>query len=810
MTVMCVLDPAMAQTTTANPGTGASGELQGRVVSAVGRRPISIATIEVRPITDTVVVARASSAADGNFRVRGLRPGRYRVTIRALGFAPRNFPSVAISASPPITDVGTVALTAVALEMEAVVVREERSDVQLAPDRNSYVVRDMPTTKGGSALDVLRNVPAVDVDIDNVVSLRGNAGVVVQINGRPSPMKPGQLGNFLGQLPADMVDKVEVIPNPSARDDPTGVAGIINIVLKKETDAGTSGGLTLSGGTTGRVDVGGNVGYQTGPLSMYGSYGFLRDNRPRSEAIYRENLYLTPLTYLDESASRTQVPLAHTFTGSAAYKLGENDELSAEVLFSTRNEAETNSILYRNLDASRGLTSLNDRVRRGTNHEFNLESTLAYTHAFEGKGNELSSELRVFRASEGGPNSFTDRTLAFDGTPRGKSSLEDATAYEHPNENALKVDYKRMLSSTVRMEAGYKGSLETFHTTLDTRVLDTLRAVYFPDTTRISDFTYDQLVHAAYGMLNARTGKLSVQGGLRVERATTQFHLNTRGATFDNNYNSVFPSALVAYDVDDSHQVKLSYSTRIRRPDDTDQIDPTLHYQDPLNLSRGNPNLRPEYIRALELGLQRSGERVTVQLTPFYRHTLDAVRTLRSIDSAGVTTRTFANIATTDNYGGDATIALHGGRLGGFAGASLFRQVSNASNLDSALSARTIGWTTRANASFRFSKTFDMQGLFFYQAPMTVEQGRASSRARFNLAARQKLMNDAVNVTLRVIDPFKLSHERFTTIDPRFYQVSDRTRAERGLLLSVNWTFGHPPKERKDQIDLGGSDPGPP
>ena len=314
----------------------------------------------------------------------------------------------------------------------------------------------------------------------------------------------------------------------------------------------------------------------------------------------------------------------------------------------------------------------------------------------------------------------------------------------------------------------------------------------------------------SYGQLNARVGRFALQGGLRVERATTQFHLNTRGATFDNDYNSAFPSGLVAYEIDESHQVKLSYSTRIRRPDDTDQIDPTIHFQDPLNVSRGNPNLRPEYIRAVELGLQRTSDHMTVQLTPFFRHTLDAVRTLRSIDTAGVTTRTFANIATADAYGADATVALSGGRLGGFAGASAYRQVSDVSNLDPTLSARSFGWTARANASFRVSKSQDLQGLFFYQAPMTVEQGRSSSRARFSLAARQKLSNDRLSVTVRVIDPFRLSHDRFTTIDPRFYQVSDRTRAERALLLSVNWAFGKPPKKGKDQIDLGGGDAGPP
>ena len=153
------------------------------------------------------------------------------------------------------------------------------------------VVRDMPTTKGGTALDVLRNLPSVDVDIDNNVSLRGNPGVVIQINGRPSALKAAQLGNFLAQLPADAVDHVEIIPNPSARDDADGVAGIINIVLRQKPDAGTSGGVTVGAGTTGHVDTGINGGWQRGPALGYGSYSLLRDNSPRYDAIFRQDLF---------------------------------------------------------------------------------------------------------------------------------------------------------------------------------------------------------------------------------------------------------------------------------------------------------------------------------------------------------------------------------------------------------------------------------------------------------------------------------------------------------------------------------------
>src|SRR2546426_9064766 len=223
-----------------------SGEIRGRVVNAASRTPIGIATVEVRDSAGGVR-PHASTEADGSFRIEGLLPARYRVRILALGYTPRVLP-VEIGVASPSVDLGSVALTASALVLQPLQVTGQERDVELAPDRTTYVVRDMPTTRGGTALDVLRNVPAVDVDIDNIVSLRGNTGVVLQINGRPSPLKPAQLGNFLAQVPADMVDKVEVVPNPSARENPEGVAGIINIVLKEHADEGRSGGLPSAAG----------------------------------------------------------------------------------------------------------------------------------------------------------------------------------------------------------------------------------------------------------------------------------------------------------------------------------------------------------------------------------------------------------------------------------------------------------------------------------------------------------------------------------------------------------------------------------
>jgi hypothetical protein len=781
-----------------------TGEIHGRVVNNASKAPIAGATVDVTVTGSGVALARATSGADGEFRVTGLKPGRYHVHIRWLGYSPRDLASVSIASAG--VDVGTIALTAAPLELQSVAVTEKRPDVQLAPDRNTYVVRDMPAAKGGTALDVLRTVPAVDVDIDNVVSLRGNTGVTVQINGRPSPLKPAQLGDFLAQLPADMVDKVEVIPNPSARDDPTGVAGIINLVLKEEVDAGTSGGATLAGATTGQANVGVNLGYDHKALTLYGSYGFLRDRRPRNEALFRENDYLSPLTYLDELSTRVQARQIHTLTGSAGYKLTGHDDLSFDLLASSRHDDESSGITYRALDASRTLMGVTDRLSAGTNQENDFDGTLGLMHAFAAKGHKLSVELRVNRHSEGGPSAISAHALSLDGTPVSTIDQEMQQNLERPQQNSLKVDYVRPIAQGIRLEGGYKGTSDHFHTALDTRVLDALSGMYLLDPSRTSDFVYQQDVNAGYGMLTGQRGKLQFQAGVRAEHAATRFHVASTDGTFDNSYNSIFPSGLVAYNVDDATQVKLSYSARIRRPDDADLLDPIPHYADPLNLSRGNPFLKPEHTSAFELGLQRSMGKATLQVSPFFRRTFDAVRSLRTIDSAGVTTRTFANIATSDAYGGDATLAVNGTRLSGFVGSSACRQTTNANNVAPDLSIRTFGWRARANGAYRVSGTMDVQALFTYQAAMTVEQGTTASRTQFNLAARQKLVDDRLSLTVRVIDPFDTSHERGTTVDPRFFQTSERSRSIRGLLLSASWTFGKPEKG-KETIDLSADGP---
>jgi outer membrane cobalamin receptor len=724
------------------------------------------------------------------------------VIVRALGFALKRLPAVALSGSSPDVDVGVVALSEIALQLETQAVTAQRNEVQIQPDRTTYVVHDMPTTKGGTALDVLRNVPSVDVDIDNNISLRGNSGVVIEINGRPSALKGSQLGNFLDQLPADAVDHVEIIPNPSAREDAAGVAGIINIVLRQKPDAGTSGSVTLGGGTTGHVDAGVNGGWQRGPLSAFGSYSLWRDSRPRNDAIFRQDNYATPLNYLQENGTRTQIPLVHTVTGNVSYQPSDHDELSADGFYSKRREWETQGIFYQSLDSALVLDDLTDRHSRDVNHEGSADAAMNYKHLFATKGHTISSELRFEEHFEGGPTDILDQALWPTTAPATTTLQETRTVWTHSSTTSLRLDYVRPLVHDLRFETGYRGYLERIRTTQDVKNYDSTQSAMITDTSQASDFAYDALVHDVYGMLVARIGRVQLQGGARAEHAGTTFDLRRRDQRYDNPYNSLFPSGLISYSLDDANQIKLSYSTRIRRPDDPDLLDPTPRALDALNISVGNPYLRPEYIRALELGFQRTGDRVTLQLTPFYRHSFNAVRSIRTIDATGITTLSYANIATTDSYGTDATVALgSGGRLSGFAGGSAYYQENNASNIDPSLSASTFGWSVRTNTALRLSRTIDAQALVSYVGRATVAQGWSAARTRVSFGIRDKLAADRLSLTLRILDPFSTVRERSATIDPEFTQINDRTRAIRGLQLSATWMFGRPNKAT-DQIDL--------
>ncbi|MEO8563219.1 MAG: TonB-dependent receptor, partial [bacterium] len=634
---------------------------------------------------------------------------------------------------------------------------------------------------------------------DNKVSLRGNENVVVQINGRISPMRGDQLGNFLAQLPSNMVASVEVVPNPSAKNDPEGMAGIINIVLKENTDLGLSGGVQAGGGSTGQINASGNVGYQKGALTLFANYGFMQDKRANSGFTNRAGLVSGLTPFLESDVTGAFVPKSHSLNASVDYRLAPRNVLSSNLIVSKRDLTRSNINSYRELDSARALTARSLRSSAQTNDDLTLDYALSYKRTTEQQGDGITTEFRVNRSRGDGNVLLTDRTLGLAATlPAGTAALETDATGDLTHNWTLQTDFTHTFGGRTKLETGYKGTLRQLENQFDVANFSDALSTYVPNLDRSNAFDYNEQVHAVYGVVSKGAGKFDLQAGLRAEQAITRFDLATTNERFDNSYKSLYPSALALFNVDESKQLKLSYSKRVTRPD-TRQLNPFGFREDALNVFHGNPGLKPEYTHSFELGYQESFDKGTLQITPFARHTVNAVRFIRTIDDGGVATTTFQNVATSDSYGADVNGSVRFGRLSGFGGFSAFKQVTDGSNLSTDVSNNAFGWSARSNATIKVTPSLDVQGFLMYRAPMTTEQGRMSGMTMTNLAVRQKLLGDQASVSLRVMDPFNVMGFGFVTDDGRFAQQTRRNFNARGAFLTFSYTFGQQPRIRSSR-----------
>lgn len=801
-----------AQTSATPQVRTGSGVVRGRVLDAAAAAPLASATVSLWSQADSSLVAGVLSRKDGSFAVEGLLPGAYTARVTFVGYAPYAAAVEVGPGSAPV-DLGAVALAREVLAVEGVTATAERGQAVLAVDRNVYNVRAMPAAAGGSAVEALQSVPAVEVDIDGNVSLRGSKNVAVQINGRAVPMRGEQLGQYLQQMPGNLIDRIEVVPSPSAKHDPEGMAGIVNIVLRGSADLGTSGGFLLGGGTTDRLNASGNLGYQQGRLTLFGSYGFMADTRTTEGIGVRENLYVEPTTWLEQRGDGSQKPLSHTLNLNGEYRIGERDLVSTSLVATQRVFDVAQENLFTDVDASRAFLAATRRYTDTNFRDRTADLTLGYRRTLEPQRHELSAELRANHGALAVDDQFRTVRVGADGTALEPVALLQTNSVRvGAPQYTAQADYTRSIGPT-RVETGYKGTLRRVEND-------------FQDLTEITGeaggarpgrthaFDYEEQIHAAYGLLSGSRGALQLQAGLRAERSETGFTLSGPTGRTDSDYVSLFPSAAATVKVSETQEWKLSYAKRIQRPE-TPHLNPFTFYEDPLNVQRGNPRLRPEYTHALELTHQRQGAHGTLQLSPYYRHTTGAIRPIRTVEGNGVTTTSFLNYATSDSYGTDVTAMLRGGPWNGMVSVSAFRTATAAdASVGSAPEVEAFGWSVRANGSWKINPALDAQAFLMYRAPMDIEIGRLSGLTMMHFALRQKLLGDKANLTLRVVDPLAQMRVQLRSSDERHVQDLTRSYGARGVYLTFGYSFGQQPKIRQNvpqepaASPLGGIIPG--
>ena len=752
----------------------AAGAVRGLITDASGT-PVSSASVAVMSATDSTIAGGALTAADGTFRVVGLQDGSYYLRVSHIAFAPVTKNGVTIAANAPLSDVGPINLKAAVIAVEGVTATADRSDVQLSAERNTYSTRNMPATTGGNVTDVLRNVPAVEVDPDGKVSLRGNNNVAIQINGRAAPARGDQVGQFLQQLPPNMVERVEVVPNPSAKYDPDGMAGIINIVLKSNADLGLSGGFSLAAGTGGRYNASGNLGYQTGPLTLFGTYAFMDDTRKSEGLSARENLFENATSrFINQTSNGTSLSNANTINTSAELKLNEKSSFGSTLMLSQRSYeiGSLNARIARDATGSL-LTSWQDNLLNASTDKL-FDGTLSF------RTTGVSVELRYNRLDVDMNQNTTSTTAEHaESTTRIIDAMND--------DLTLNADVTRTVKGA-RVESGIKAARRRVENNVD-------------DPRLSYSFGTNEDIQAAYTVVTREAGSWEMQGGLRVER-TERSYVGTSDE--DVSFTNLFPSGLVAYKFGGNGQVKASYSRRIRRPE-TFMLNSILFYDDALNRQRGNPALRPEYTNAFELGYQQTMSWGSVMINPFLRQTSGAIRMIRSTQG-DTTTGVFTNFDDARSMGVDVTTTVRGQGKSAMFGVNSFRHETDGGSVYGS----GFGWSARASGNVSITKATDVQASAQYRAPMRVHQGKIGAFGMTNFSVRHKLNGDKAVATLRVTDPFNMMQNRRTTTSMAdelpYILESERSFGARGVTLGVSYSFGTTPKLRapRKQENEGG------
>jgi outer membrane receptor protein involved in Fe transport len=493
-----------------------------------------------------------------------------------------------------------------------------------------------------------------------------------------------------------------------------------------------------------------------------------------------------------------QQPKSGGMTLRSEYRLSDRDALSFDAFAYRGRYASDNSLYYTDLDPSRLVIGLFDQFNQQVSRNLSQDYTFAFRRTGGPLATTFSSELRFSR------NDNTNDTELYGVLHQEDPSTPTAFPREHDRAVGAypawswQTDYTHPFGSGTKLESGIKGTLRNTANDFTAAYFDSTSGSYLPDAARATNFDYREQIGAGYAVLSQQVSKLKAQAGLRLEDASTRLDLPTSSLKYDNQYASAFPSGILSYNFTDMRQAKISYSRRISRPNPW-QLSPIEYRQDSRNVYHGNPNLRPEYTDALELGLQEARAWGSIQLNPYLRKTAHAVRFIQQVDSTGVSVGTYDNVSSTTTIGTDLNVNFHKGPITLFGGGSAYRYSSDASNLAGNLSAKAVVWSTRTNLTWKFSPLADAQLFANYRAPFATEGGSQTAFVFMNLAARYKIWGDQGNISLRVADPFNLMKFGYRTANGQVIELSERRFGQRGLFLTVSRSFGQQLKLRPKQ-----------
>lgn len=775
-------------------------KISGKVVDKETNQALEYATIVLKDEASGKVSGGITTET-GDFSIK-TKKGTYEISIEFLGFEPVVFKNKIVSSDIRL---GTISLVTDENNLDAVEIIAEKSTVEIRLDKKIYNVGKDMTVKGGTAADVLANVPSVTVDIEGAVSLRGNENVRILINGKPSTFASG--AEALKQLPADAIQKVEVITSPSARYDAEGTAGILNIVLRKGKALGFNGSFTINTGVPTNFGASTNLNYRTNKVNYFTTIGYNYSDAPGNA--YFENEYLQNTSSgRFQIENRTYDRERKNFNSrfGLEYFLTDNASLMGSVLYRDSDRVTDTGIRMSTQDINHNEEAYKKRSELEDETDKQVEFNLNFTQNFKISGHKLTFDFKYEDSNDDELATITGRQT-FPSTisdPIEKTSnLEDQKRY------LFQGDYVLPIGENAQFEAGFRSNMSNQET--DYTLLEEQPSGEFEVNQDVSNlFIYDEHVHALYSQYGNKYGKFSALLGLRMEISDITVKVHDTDLDAKKNYTELFPTLNLAYELNEDETLTLGYNRRVRRPRSW-FINPFPSRASENNIFQGNPDLDPAYSNGVDLGYLKKWDKLTFNTSVYYNYSTDVFQFIREADATDptITRTTPRNISSEDRFGLEFSLNYSPFKWWKLnSNFNFFRITSDGKNIipDS----ESNSWSTRLNSRVKLPAKIDWQTTFNYRGPQDNFQSKRKGIASVNLAFSKDILKDNGTLSLNVSDLFN-SRKRIsnTFIDDVTNSYSEFQWRERQIRLNFTYRLNQKKKRNQNQRnDSGGGEGG--
>lgn len=744
------------------------GTISASVIDSLSRDPVEYATVALYQYNSHELINGLITDLTGSFKFRGLAQGSYDLEISFIGYKNLMIRNIELTTDQNHLDLGQLKLQRTALNLNEVEIVGGTPAVEYQIDRKVIHVDKQITAISGTAVDILESVPSVSVDLEGNISLRGSSGFTVLIDGKPSVMDPTDI---LNQIPASSIADIEIITNPSAKFDPDGTAGIINIKMKKIKLEGFNG---IFNANAGRFDTYGGdflLNYKKEKFNLYFGADYNKRSHPGTKTNKRTTFGDSTLFHTvsigDLDRSRTNWNIR---TG-IELNLTDNDYANIGFNYGNRSHVGNSTSAYDKWEEPGNIhdkyTSIENGTRGGDNYSINLD----YRHQFGHPEHELAFQV-ILDGREGDESSLNQLIDTTGAIISGQKSTENGPM----NRLRIKMDYTRPILENNKLEAGYQSIISRAKDENTVNNYNLISGDYdlvpeFSHTTLYSDD-----VHAVYATFSGEAKKFGYMVGLRGEYTNRYMELQDENTDFTLNRFDYFPSLHVSYQLPHDHQIMSSYSRRIERPRGY-FLEPFITVVDAYNVRQGNPDLLPEYIDSYDLSYQKKLNRNFVSLEAYYRVTHNKIERVSSVYQDTVMMQTFENVGTDYSLGLEAMLSMDVVKwwkmeLMG----NLFDYKIEGTLYDEPFSRTSLNWGSRFNNTFFAGEYTKIQLNGNYNSPSVSAQGTREGYYTLNAAISRDFFNRKLTIIAQARDVLSTARHEFTSQGPDFdnYMLYER------------------------------------